>query len=130
MARRVVLGKYADGVNYGLRVSLPGVDAYLASSSAGGFSFDSNWTDIVKTHMVGTAVLPSLPSWTDLGYKPYVEIRQISGSVVLDDGVYGSGHQVGIAATINNTGLSGVSGAIAAGSSIIYAVFRLPILSG
>ncbi|MGY3605661.1 MULTISPECIES: hypothetical protein [unclassified Bradyrhizobium] len=128
MARRVVLGKYADGVNYGLRVSLPGTDAYLGNSNAGGFSFDSNWTDIVQTLMVGTSTTASLPSWPNQGYTPYVEVRQISGSVVFDDGVYASGHQVGIAATVLPTGISSVRnvGTI----SILYAVFKLPVLSG
>lgn len=92
--RRVVIGKYNDGVNFGLRVSLPGFDALTDDSNGGGFSFDSNWTDIanvIQTGIVsavggGGSFVSTSISFVNPGYKPFVEFRQLaSGSTVRDD---------------------------------------------
>lgn len=93
MSRRVLIGKYNDGVTYGLRVSLPGVDVLTGDSSdATQFSFDSNWTDIAQLVAVGTISVPILasPGYVDaffpsLGYYPFCEARRISGNVINDD---------------------------------------------
>jgi hypothetical protein len=97
--RRVVLGKYNDGVTFGLRVSLPGFDALTDDSSLPGqFSFDSEWTDIAKIHQVGLVARTTYTDpisgvsqtgfqtiWSALGYKPFVETRLYSGGVIYDD---------------------------------------------
>lgn len=92
--RRVVIGKYNDGVNFGLRASLPGIDALTGDSNDGGFSFDSNWTDIanvIQTGFIaainaGGAFVSTSISFVDPGYKPFVEFRQlIGGNTVQDD---------------------------------------------
>lgn len=102
MTRRVVLGKYNDGVTIGLRVSLPGFDALTDSSvDPGKFSFDSEWTDIAQIHQVGlisrTTSIP-LPwsggvvtidgyttTWSALGYKPFIENRLYTSGTIYDD---------------------------------------------
>jgi hypothetical protein len=98
--RRVVIGKYNDGVTIGLRVSLPGVDALTGDSSdPGNFSFDSEWTDIAQIHQVsltsrttytqpwgtGLVVTGFRTTWPALGYKPFVETRLYSAGVIYDD---------------------------------------------
>lgn len=95
MSNRVVIGKKNDG-NFGLRVSLPGVDALLGDSSLGGFSFDDEWSDIVKVGLTGIATIPGggfsaahPPPITavahGLGYVPFIEVRLLQGSVIWDD---------------------------------------------
>lgn len=99
--RRVVLGRYNDGLTIGLRVSLPGYDALTDDSSeAGKFSFDSEWTDIVEVHQVslsarqtaisiyphvGVTIDGWLLTWPALGYKPFVEARVLNGNTIYDD---------------------------------------------
>lgn len=101
MSRRVVLGKFNDGVTIGLRVSLPGWDALLDDSSGPGkFSFDSTWTDIAQIHQVNltsrstTISVPPFAgatidgfkiTWSALGYKPFVETRLFQSGQIFDD---------------------------------------------
>ncbi len=89
MSRRSVIGKYADGVNFGVRVSLRGVDALNDDSNGGGFSFDSNWSDISQALMIGTVTKGAAAvsvAFPNQGYVPFCEVRQIAGNVVFDDG--------------------------------------------
>jgi hypothetical protein len=129
MARRVVIGAQNDG-SYGLRVALPGVDALGVGGDSPGLSFNSNWADIAQTYLVGTAFVSANPStivgWPSLGYIPYVEVRQISGGVVFDDGVFSSTNGVG--AVITSTGLT--NGMLPIGSACIYMVMKIPVGSG
>jgi hypothetical protein len=103
MTRRVVLGKYNDGVTFGLRVSLQGIDALIDDSDNPGFSFDSEWTDIVQTLAIGllsytaysvdigfgggvTALNGYKVNWTNPGYKCFMEARLIQpGGTIRDD---------------------------------------------
>jgi hypothetical protein len=95
MSRRVYLS--SDG----LRVSSAGFDAKTAADDGHAITFDSSWTDIAKLHTIGlaswaansiivppsgtTAVSGFTATWPDLGYKPFVELRRLSGNVILDD---------------------------------------------
>lgn len=92
---RTVLGKKLDG-HFGLRCSLTGVNALTGDSSLGGFSFDDEWTDIVRIALVGTANVPGgsfsaadpAPTTTvshGLGFVPFIEARLVSGSTINDD---------------------------------------------
>lgn len=109
--RRVRLGY--NGTSYGLRTTLPGYDALTDDATdVTKFSFNSDWTDIVRVHDYGYVDAPaSVPSWPgptpgaiddssllftnnnpwlvshahSLGYVPFVEARVISGNVIYDD---------------------------------------------
>jgi hypothetical protein len=130
MAQRVVIGKYNDGVTYGLRVSLPGIDALTGDSSGGDFSFDSQWTDIAKTLLVGIATAASTTisvSWVSPGYIPYGEFRYISGNSVYDD-YFGSLRANGIGAILTTGGATLTP--VPSGASCLYVIHQIPVMSG
>jgi hypothetical protein len=130
MSRRSVIGKYNDGVNFGVRVSLPGFDALTGDSNGGGFSFDSNWSDISQALMVGTVTKPTgsvSVAFPNQGYVPYCEVRQISGNVVFDDGIWGS-FQHGIGAQVTPSILNIAVGG--AGTAFLFAIYKIPVMSG
>lgn len=152
MSRRVVIGKQNDGT-FGLRVSLPGIDAYLGDSSGGDFSFDSAWTDIVKIALVGTCnvqggsgtpgVAPFVPTVIShsLGYVPFVEARQIIGSLIYDDTMnlsnfFMSNRSSGppaaysstqIAFSLQQSGPSVGSTGTFAGYSMVFVIYAIPV---
>jgi hypothetical protein len=130
MSRRSVIGKYADGVNFGVRVSLRGVDALNDDSNGGGFSFDSNWSDISQALMIGTVTKGAAAvsvAFPNQGYVPFCEVRQIAGNVVFDDGQWGS-FQHGIGAQVTTSILNIAVGA--AGTSFLFAIYKIPVMSG
>lgn len=95
MAPRARLGKQSDGT-FGLRCSLPGVNVSTADPNGYGFSFDSDWTNIAKIALTGTAniaggTLPVAGTPTIVphgaGYAPFFEARILNGSTINDDTV-------------------------------------------
>jgi hypothetical protein len=89
--RRVVLGKQLDGT-MGLRVSLPGFDALTDNGDdVHKFSFNSNWTDIIRTVQFGLISVPTIitsqatVAFPDQGYIPFVEARQADSNTCYDD---------------------------------------------
>lgn len=145
MSRRVVMGQFPDG-SVRLRTARPGYDALTAIDSLDYISFDSNWTDRVQIHKVGIADLVSGPPITfpDLGYIPFVEIRQYVGGVIYDDYVsvqatddtdeteyYYSGYRNAITRTsvANGAPLSYFRGETQYnfGQSVLYAVYKLSV---
>jgi hypothetical protein len=110
MSRRVVLGQQNDG-SYGLRCSLPGIDAFAGDGLGGGFTFNSAWTDIAKVHALGVTtwqlnaweVTPGsgiflsgfTAPWTDQGWIPFAEVRRLVGGVVINDDRWTSTMQYG-----------------------------------
>lgn len=55
MARRVLIGDFGDGT-MGLKISLPGYDVLMDDDQdANKFSFNSEWQDIARPVLVGTA---------------------------------------------------------------------------
>lgn len=95
MSRRVVIGKMPDGSTR-LRTALAGRDALTDADNASLISFDSNWTDFVKIHAIAaaslsystTALQRTIIPFANLGYKPFVEMRQRNGTDVYDNYVY------------------------------------------
>lgn len=90
--RRVVVGRMPDN-SIRLRTSLQGYDALTAPDSPDYISYDSNWNDFVKLHAIGQGTIAEVIARTsfyfaDLGYKPFVEVRQRSGTTVFDDYIY------------------------------------------
>jgi hypothetical protein len=92
---RVRLGAFPDG-KVRLRVSSPGFDAVEAIDDGHAITFDSDFTDIAKITAVdiasqvavnnsGTTTFEILANYPNLGFKPFVEVRSLSGSVVSDD---------------------------------------------
>lgn len=90
----VSFGKQIDN-KYSLRISLPPYNAvYDDPNDSEKFSFNSDWTDLVRTHFVGMATVPvtlnvyvptvDIP-FPDLGYIPHVEVRQADGYYTYDD---------------------------------------------
>jgi hypothetical protein len=81
----------------GLRVSASGFDAATATDDGLAITFDSNWTDIAKISAVGVAseVVVNVITGTNifglrafypnLGFKPFIEMRRLAGTVVFDD---------------------------------------------
>ncbi len=135
MDRRVIRGRFANGSG-GVRVSLPGFDAFLDDSSdPRKFSFDSDWTDIVHIHMAGTGhmdgVNPAVIPFADLGYKPFVEVRLRSGQTVYDDAL--NSVRVGLGATITTSQIivpRVVSGISLGALDFVYVVYRVPVPTG
>lgn len=140
---RVVIGKYADNVTFGLRVSLPGNDAFTGnSSSPGTFSFDSEWTDITQLHQIGLAAFrTNVPlisggttngyqvTWPALGYIPFIEARENVSNVVYDDyfnGAIGCGG--GIDATTYGANTFTVFGG-SASIQLLYVVYKIAVPS-
>ena len=94
MSRRVVLGQQSDG-SYGLRCSAVGFDAFTATDDGQAITFDSRWTDIAKISAVGIAsevvinnvggtnIFGVRAFYPNLGYKPFVEVRNLSGTTVM-----------------------------------------------
>lgn len=149
MAPRARLGKQSDGT-FGLRCSLPGVNVSTADPNGFGFSFDSDWTNIAKIALTGTASVaggtlpvggtPTVVSH-GLGFAPFFEARLLSGSVINDDTFSLSG-------TVTNNKFSGApavvdtsnitfnpqASAFASGGfqpfiaySVIYVVYLIPV---
>jgi hypothetical protein len=101
------------GSSYGLRTTLVGYDAVADDANdVNKFSFNSDWTDIVRVHKYGYVDPPSpVPSWPGptpgaiddssalftrnnpwlvavahtLGYIPFVEARVVNGNTIYDD---------------------------------------------
>lgn len=149
MANRTILGMKADG-NIGLRCSLSGVDALTGDSSLGGFSFDDEWTDIVKIALTGTASVvggsqsPPGTSTTvshGLGYVPFIEARLISGSTINDDtfalsSALGSNMYSGAPCHVTSSAMvfqPQASGVLSGGVvpyisySVLYVVYAIPV---
>lgn len=143
MDRRVVIGGMPDG-SMRLRTSRKGYDALTAPDSPEYISFDSNWTDRVQVHKVGIADLVNGPpiTFADLGYIPFVDIRQYVGGVIYDDYIdvqvsddidrYYSGYQNAISRTnvANGAPLSYFVGETQYnyGQSVLYVVYKLPVI--
>lgn len=132
---RAVIGKYNDGVTYGLKVSLPGINALTDDDNDGTkFSFNSQWSDFVKIHAIGIATI-NVPDYagsltgsvtinfTALAYKPFLEIRRYVGNVVWDD--YARGGNVSGYFTVVTSSSARVSGPL--GETALYMVFRIPV---
>lgn len=91
MSRRIAIGKMPNG-SYRFRASRPGYDALTAADDMRYISFDSAWDDFVDIHLVGNATMNSSHAVTRLqvnfaalGYKPFVELRQRSGTTTWDN---------------------------------------------
>lgn len=131
---RAVIGRYNNGT-YGLKVSLPGINALTDDDSDGTkFSLNSQWSDFVKIHAIGIATItePSFPgalngsvaiNFATLAYKPFAEIRRFAGNVVWDDYARG-GNQSGYNAIVTS---SSVTVSEALGATFLYMVFRIPV---
>ena len=113
MTRRVILGQQNDGT-YGLRVSAPGVDAFVGSGQGGDFTFNSDWTDTADLHQIG--VLSYAASgvktydaggnvlfnsgygtlFTNIGYRPFIEVRRFTTSNVVYDDYWEAANTAGV----------------------------------
>ena len=126
---RVLIGKYDNGVDFGLRIALTGISAqYGNSAAADQFSFDSNWTDLVQLHQVGLATTPASTFQTvlfpNLGYKPFVEVRYLSGTTISDDSF--SASRIGVSATISADRIV-APGIIGGSYSFLYIVYKVSV---
>jgi hypothetical protein len=135
--RRVVIGKFADGVTYGLRVGMPNVDALLEDGNSSRLSFNSEWTDMVSVLQVGFAYGSSSGSVatgvevsvTNPGYPPYVEARRFtSGNTMWDDNIFVS-NRSGIGQIWSSiTPLTLKMPALASGEIALYVVYKIPVI--
>ena len=139
--RRTRLGAFPGG-KVGLRVSAAGFDAVTATDDGHAITFDSDWIDIAKITAVGVASqvpvnLSGITSYVivatypNLGFKPFVEVRQLSGSIVFDDffnSNFPSGRYTLIEASQATVSVSGTQSN--AGLQALFIVYRIPVPSG
>lgn len=149
MAPRARLGKQSDGT-FGLRCSLSGNNVSSADPNGPGFSFSSDWANIVKIALTGTVnvaggTLPvgGLPATVPhgVGYAPFFEARILSGSAIYDDtvslsGAFTSNKFSGVPAVVDTSNITfnpQASGFASGGFqpfiaySAIYVVYLIPI---
>jgi hypothetical protein len=133
--RRVIIGKYADGVTYGLKAALPGFDALTEADNSPNLSFNSNWSDIAPVLQSGIVTVPTGTTIvdvliTDPGYVPYVEARKFDGGTTIhDDYLYGAANNIGVAAYYNRRSpLTLRSSRLNPLDSMIYVVFGVPVV--
>jgi hypothetical protein len=132
-SRRVIIGKYADGVTYGLKAALPGFDALAEGDQSPNLSFNSNWNDIVPILQSGIASSGTFAISVlinDPGYVPYIECRKFeSGAVIRDDYLYGAINRVGVAGFyIRRSPLTFSTQFLNPGDAMIYVVFGTPVV--
>ena len=139
--RRVRLGTFPNG-KVGLRVSAAGFDAVSATDDGHAITFDSDWIDIAKITAVGVAsqvpinnsgitTFTIIATYPNLGFKPFVEVRQLSGSIVFDDWFnsnFPSGSYTLVEASQATVSVSGTQSN--AGLQALFIVYRIPVPSG
>jgi hypothetical protein len=139
--RRVRLGTFPDG-KVRLRVAAAGFDAVSATDDGHAITFDSDFVDIAKITAVGIASqvpvnLSGITSFVivatypNLGFKPFVEVGQFSGSTVFDDffnSNFPSGSYTLIEASQATVSVSGTQSN--AGLQALFIVYRIPVPSG
>ena len=139
--RRARLGTFPDG-KVRLRVSALRFDAVTATDDGHAITFDSDWTDIAKITAVGVAsqvpinnsgitTFTIIATYPNLGFKPFVEVRQLSGSTVFDDffnSNFPSGSYTLIEASQATVSVSGTQSN--AGLQALFIVYRIPVPSG
>ena len=139
--RRARLGTFPDG-KVRLRVSAAGFDAVTATDDGHAITFDSDFIDIAKITAVGVASqvpvnLSGITSFVivatypNLGFKPFVEVRQLSGSTVFDDffnSNFPSGSYTLVEASQATVSVSGTQSN--AGLQALFIVYRIPVPSG
>ncbi|WP_316234676.1 hypothetical protein [Bradyrhizobium sp. SZCCHNR1020] len=137
VTRRVVIGKYADGVTHGLKVALPGFDALAEPDLSGNLSFNSNWTDMAQPLQLGfangvtagTIILGTNVFISDPGYVPYVESRLFSaGATINDDNLEGSPVRVGVGASYNVRSPLTLHLDIGSGETALYVTYSVPVV--
>jgi hypothetical protein len=139
--RRTRLGTFPDG-KVRLRVSAPGFDAVSATDDGHAITFDSDWIDIAKITAVGIASQVAInnsgvtsftirATYPDLGFKPFVEVRSLVGSVVFDDffnSNFPSGSYTLVESSQSTVSASGSQSN--AGLQALFIVYRIPVPSG
>jgi hypothetical protein len=138
---RVRLGAFPDG-KVRLRVSSPGFDAVEAIDDGHAITFDSDFTDIAKITAVGIASQVAVTNsgitsfaiqatYPNLGFKPFVEVRSLVGSVVFDDflnSTFPSGSYTQVESSQLTVNASGTQ--TNAGLQALFIVYRIPVPSG
>ena len=139
--RRTRLGTFPDG-KARLHVSAAGFDAVSATDDGHAITFDSDWIDIAKITAVGVAsqvpinnsgitTFTIIATYPNLGFKPFVEVRQLSGSIVFDDWFnsnFPSGSYTLVEASQATVSASGTQSN--AGLQALFIVYRIPVPSG
>lgn len=90
MTRRVIIGRHNNG-NFGLYVSMPGVDAYVSNTQDRDiYSFSSDWSDSMSFVMSGQAGVNSwvsIPSYVD--FWPAIHFDMVnSGTSYYQNRIY------------------------------------------
>lgn len=126
--RRVCLGALPGGAGFGLYVSLPGYDVLTDDpTDVHKFSFNSNWTNMVRTWQTGYATSTPV-SFPNIGYVPHVEVRQVSLSTAYDDrpiNTSGTTHQTMAQCQVTSSSL--VWSNPIGPASIFYVIFEEPV---
>src|SRR5215475_3364588 len=139
--RRARLGTFPSG-KVGLRVSASSFDAVTATDDGHAITFDSDWIDIAKITAVGVAsqvpinnsgitTFTIIATYPNFGFKPFVEVRQLSGSIVFDDWFnsnFPSGSYTLVEASQATVSVSGTQSN--AGLQALFIVYRIPVPSG
>lgn len=135
---RMVLGTQATGA-LGLRTSASGFDAFTAADDGVSITFDSSWTNIAKLNSIGIAstigqansgltLFSVVGSYPNLGYKPFIEVRRLVGSVVFDD-FWDAANKAGSYTLIGAGGFSNSAGQGLTnnGYQALFAAYQIPV---
>lgn len=131
VSRRVIIGKYTDGVTFGMKVALPTYDALAEADDSPNLTFNSNWTNLALPRQLGFAVGPfPTVSISDPGYVPYAETRLFTGgNTIHDDDMLSGFGRVGCAATygVTRSPLT-LAFDLNSGETAIFVIFAVPVL--
>lgn len=132
MIPRAVIGKYPTGV-FGMKTSLPGYNALTDDDSdPNKFSFNSQWPDLVRTHLVGIATSTVSFGYPYLGYVPFAQVKHIRDGWIRDDWCYfpGGYYDPPVVARSGNSFMVDYSTFTVSlptySSAVFYAIYRIP----
>ncbi len=141
MSRRVRLGKQING-SFGVRVAQAGADAANVDGDSAYLTFNSDWTDLVELHQIGTVSYAASgvkrydaggavqflhgygALYTSLGYRPFVEIRRYTTSNVIFDDYWEPAQTAGAVGEIFRDCFRAASPSST--DKIFYVVYKLP----
>ena len=78
MVNRLLLGKYNDGVTYGMKLSIPGHDVMTAVGDK--LIFDTQWLGSGAVHQTGVTTMGNSVAFPSMGYIPMAYAVTYGGS--------------------------------------------------
>ena len=82
MVQRLLIGKYADGVTYGMKLSVPAQD--VLTTTGENLIFDTTWAGAGSIHQTGVTTVGTTITFPTMSYIPMVFAVAYSGSTTVD----------------------------------------------